>query len=421
MPVPVEFTPDAVKAKSAKQDQLFNNIDGLFEPFKSMHENNPWMRAPDYRKPLVWGPSPQYGYERYWDTTVARKHEYWKNYDLPRPTKDIVQLRADLSKWGFCLIEDGLSHAQYTHMRQRLLEQADGERAAGVPTNTLTGQYIHGLINKGECFGKCLEQDPEFVQAGPIIEQLLHESLGKGWIANSFLANGCDPGGYPQGFHQDTNGDFGPYRSHWQAPTLFNTAYVMEDVNEINGGTLIIPGSHRILAAARDSPVGKLPPPINLEAKGGTVIMWDGRLLHAAGANRGTARRYVCTASSVKPWFRTQEQWLVSVRPDLLAKATPKLLHRLGFQGSGPHGTVEGFGIGGTARIGDMGGCLRLFRQALEEGRYKRVQELSPNMSPADLQQDFTIREGNRLMLAQREQQAAERRARKAAAPAAKL
>ena len=49
---------------------------------------------------------------------------------------------------------------------------------AGIKAMSPTGQYIHTLINKGEIFGKCIEQHPDAVQAGPLIEQLLNETLG---------------------------------------------------------------------------------------------------------------------------------------------------------------------------------------------------------------------------------------------------
>lgn len=397
MPVPVEFTPEFIKAHSPPNEKMYRNLPGFKEPFLSMMTANPWLKPPNYRKPLEWGPPPQYGLSHYWDTTVARKHVYWKDYDLPKATKDIRKIRRDLSEWGYCLIEDGLSKEQYNHMKKRLLEQAEGELAAGIPFRTPQGQYVHGLVNKGDCFVKCIEQNPEGVQAGPLIEQIVDETLGEGWICNSFVANGSDPGGHPQILHQDTNGDFGPFRGHFEAPTLFNTAYILEDTNEENGGTIFVPGSHRILSEAKNGPVGKLPPPINLEAKGGTIVMWDGRLLHGAGANRSNMRRYVCTASSIKPWFRPQEQWLLSVKPDVLATASPKLLHRMGFQAATPHGTVEGFGMGSSGRIGDMSGSLLLFRQALEKGEYRRVTELSPAMPPERLQEEFTIRTGRKL------------------------
>ena len=51
-----------------------------------------------------------------------------------------------------------------------------------------------------------------------------------------------------------------------RSPGLVNTMYIPQDVNEENGGTLIIPGSHRALIEA-DGSISELPPTINLEAK----------------------------------------------------------------------------------------------------------------------------------------------------------
>ena len=72
------------------------------EPYESLFKENPWMIPPNLKKPLEWG-------ENYWNTTVARKHPYWKDFELPVPTKDIHTLRSDLKEWGFGLIEEAPS------------------------------------------------------------------------------------------------------------------------------------------------------------------------------------------------------------------------------------------------------------------------------------------------------------------------
>jgi len=139
----------------------------------------------------------------------------------------------------------------------------------------------------------------------------------------------------------------------------------------MNGGTIVVPGSHKLLAAAGEGPVGKLPPPINLEAAGGSVVLWDGRLLHAAGANRGgTDHRYVCTMSCIKPWKRSQENWVLSVKPEVLKNASEKLLLRMGFYPHTGGGCCEGYGIGSSGRIADQSGfdSVRIFREAVDAG-----------------------------------------------------
>ena len=386
-----EFSQEYFDEHTTKENRLFNNFIDSTEPYKSIFQNNPWMIPPDIKRPLEWG-------DHYWDTTVARKHDYWKNFELPSPTKDIVQIREDFKKWGYALIEDALSETQCQNFLNRVLEQAAGERLAGLDAQTPSGQYVHTLINKGEVFGKCIEQNPEAVQAGVLIENFLNETLGKGWICHSFLANGAEKGKYPQGLHMD-QGPLSPWMTE-ESPALVNTMYIPQDVNEENGGTLVIPGSHKIMIdAGSNGEIGKLPPAINLEAKAGTIMMFDGRLLHGTAVNKTDEVRFVATMSNVKPWMRTQENWVLSVDPEVLNRASPKLLHRIGLQALTYGSTVEGFGMGASGKVGDEWGSIKQFREAYDKGEYIRVGELSSRSSKEDLEKKYTLKEAKTKLI----------------------
>ena len=138
--------------------------------------------------------------------------------------------------------------------------------------------------------------------------------------------------------------------------------------------------------------IGKLPPAVNLEARAGTILLFDGRLLHGTGVNRTQERRFVATMSNVKSWMRTQENWVLSVSPEVLESASPKLLHRMGFQALVYGGTVEGFGLGARGRIDEQWGSLKQFRQAYDKGNYTRVGELSAQSTNAELKRGYTLR-----------------------------
>ena len=386
-----EFSQEYFDEHTTKENRLFNNFIDSKEPYKSIFQNNPWMIPPDIKRPLEWG-------DHYWDTTVARKHDYWKNFELPSPTKDIVQIREDFKKWGYALIEDALSETQCQNFLNRVLEQAAGERLAGLDAQTPSGQYVHTLINKGEVFGKCIEQNPEAVQAGVLIENFLNETLGKGWICHSFLANGAEKGKYPQGLHMD-QGPLSPWMTE-ESPALVNTMYIPQDVNEENGGTLVIPGSHKIMIDdGSNGEIGELPPAINLEAKAGTIMMFDGRLLHGTAVNKTDKVRFVATMSNVKPWMRTQENWVLSVDPEVLNRASPKLLHRIGLQVLTYGSTVEGFGMGASGKVGDEWGSIKQFREAYDKGEYIRVGELSSRSSKEDLEKKYTLKEAKTKLI----------------------
>ena len=355
--IPSEFLAENVEALSPEEAQLQDaSWFQSGEPFRSMHKNNPWLNPPvggngvpatrpdgsltkSFECPLFDSGRGNEGGglngTPYYDTTTPRQHDYWRQFnDLPVETKDIDKARRDLDTYGFCLIEDAMSEYQRSYMRDRLEEQAEAERECGLADMSPHFHIMWTLVNKGDCFAKCIEFDPEWVQGGPMLEQLNNELLGPNHYAYSFASNIARPGSYPQNLHQDS-GAIHPIQTP-HAPILVNTVYIMQDVNEVNGGTLVIPTSHRLVSQTPPGEeVGPLPPAVNVEAKGGTVMLMDGRLLHGTGVNHTNEWRYIMTNSNVKPWLRQQENWQLSVDPKVLETASDKLLRRMGYFSSG--------------------------------------------------------------------------------------
>jgi ectoine hydroxylase-related dioxygenase (phytanoyl-CoA dioxygenase family) len=369
-PIPFEFTSEGIDAASVDAVRPYAEFLRSGEPYASIITHNPWLMPPNPGAELEWGG------DHYYDTTVARKHPYWSNQPLPTPTRDLHTLRRDLHQWGFCLIADGLSAEQCQRIHDRVEEQAAAERALGIAFLVQSQQHVWSLVNKGADFVGLLQHDPASVQAGPVIERILDETLGKGWNHFSLLANISYPGCHPQPMHQDQTW-VAPIHTH-EAPILVNTMYVLQDVDERNGGTLLVPGSHRANGAPGRGLYGELPRPINLQAPAGTVLMFDGRLLHGGAVNHTDDHRYVLTNSVVKPWARQQESFLLGVRPEVLAAASDKLLWRLGLQSHITSNLVEGYGYRGTGRRGDADGSLAAVRRHFDAGSgYRHVGELS--------------------------------------------
>jgi ectoine hydroxylase-related dioxygenase (phytanoyl-CoA dioxygenase family) len=372
-PIPTEFSEKAIVATSDSAATPYRDFVHSREPYQSLYEANPNMRPPKTGERLLWGEG------KYYDTTVARKHTYWKDLSLPKPEKDIAQLRQDFHEWGYCLVEDGLSVEQNQLVYQRVMDQAEAERELGIAYLSEAQQHVWSLVNKGDVFSRCMTHDTDAIQAGLLIEQLLDEMLGSGWHHLSYIANISFPGCHPQGMHQD-QGLVGAYK-FLDAPVLVNTVYVLQDVDEVNGGTLVIPGSHRRYIEGNGT-FGKLPPPINLEAPAGTVMLMDGRVLHGGAVNRSDDLRYIITNSVVRPFIRQQESFHLTIRPEILANASEKFLWRCGFQANAQRSMVEGFGYYGTGRLGDESSAIVNARIAMDAGEYQRVGELSPGVPP---------------------------------------
>ena len=174
-----------------------------------------------------------------------------------------------------------------------------------------------------------------------------------------------------------------------------NVLSCITDVDETNGGTLVIPASHRFLSAAfrNGTPVGKLPPCINVDAPAGSMVLTHGHLLHGTGHNSSDKPRIMMLNGMQKSWMRQQENWMLSVRPEVLKAASPKLLQRMGYQATTGGQTTEGHGFGATGKEGELAGALRDFRIAADEGTYVRVGELGPDSPKEDLEKAYTLRD----------------------------
>ena len=326
----------------------------------------------------------------YYNTDGAAA-DYWRDKDLPKPERDINRLRRDLAEWGYCLIDQALSPTQLQRMSARVRDQAAGERKAGiaswmgtepVPGEKLTTtQFVHCLINKGEQFLHCVEHSTDGVQAAHVIERLVSESIGERFLMSSFIAIITNKHNLPQALHQDQA--IAPFQD-MAAPYTCNTMFILDNMGPHNGGTLVVPGSHKLLSApGTGQPIDTpLPPAINLSAPAGTVMIFEGRLLHGTGVNRSDAARTVLVMNSIKPFMRQQELHLFSAHSSILENASDKLLYRLGAMPTGLGG-IEG-AWNGDRLVGQ--------RLAMEQGNYLAVGELSPHSSKQELTQNFGYR-----------------------------
>ncbi|MEM7092748.1 MAG: phytanoyl-CoA dioxygenase family protein [Actinomycetota bacterium] len=387
--VPNEFDAAAIAERSQPDAQMYRSETTSTEPMKSVLENNPEIYFVPPKRGSEWGDW-EFKPGSYYDTTTGAKHPYWRDTELPQATKDIEQLRCDLIEWGYCMIEDALAPDQVEVIRTRVVDQAEGERRAGIAQKTPSGQNINCCVNKGRCFELFIEQHPDAMQGGPLVEQLVTEALGRGWICTSLIAAISLRGGVPQALHQDQSNALDA-----RCPMTVNVLTAITDIDETNGGTLVIPGSHTILSDAvrAQRPVGKLPPAINIGAKAGTTVITDGRILHGTGINHTDEPRIVMLNGMQKPWMRQQENWMLSARPEVLRRASSKLLHRMGYQATTGTQTNEGHGFGAKGYEGEAAGATVAFRLAADDGEYRRVGELGPDSSPEDLDADYTLRD----------------------------
>ena len=124
-------------------------------------------------------------------------------------------------------------------------------------------------------------------------------------------------------------------------PVMANTMVLVTDNSPENGGTRLIPGSHKwpkidykLANSSKYQEMAK-----SIRAPKGSAIVWEGRVWHGNGLNRSGEVRSNISIAYLQSWIRPQENSQYSVRQEVLDKLTDKQKEVLGFS---PFGTLGG-------------------------------------------------------------------------------
>lgn len=186
--------------------------------------------------------------------------------------------------------------------------------AQGYGDNEFTGLRTKRVFN---LFAKTRGLDP--LMLDPALLRLVRFMLGA--QAQLSIASTMEifGGETPQALHRDDA--YFPENPH---PCLVvNTMWALTDFTEANGGTRVVPGSHR-----RGGPVDVDAPSIAVAMPRGSVFLWDGQLWHGGGANTTDAPRFGLSLNFCRGWIRQQENQYLGLDPDVV-RTLPETLQKL--------------------------------------------------------------------------------------------
>lgn len=124
-----------------------------------------------------------------------------------------------------------------------------------------------------------------------------------------------------------------------RSPLGAATVWAIDPFTETNGGTVVLPGSHKWddRRPADSDTIGVV------QMSAGSCVFFVGTLWHGGGANRSDAARLAVTAQYCEPWLRPQEAFTLSTSRETARLVSEDVRRMLGYSIHPPFiGLVDG-------------------------------------------------------------------------------
>jgi ectoine hydroxylase-related dioxygenase (phytanoyl-CoA dioxygenase family) len=243
---------------------------------------------------------------------------------------DVDAHLARLDAQGYTIIPDFLSAADLRAVREGLQPFLGTHRGR----NNFEGyktERVYTLVARGQVFERLAEDARVLKLCG----RLLHP----GFQLTASQAICIHPGETVQPLHYDD----GFYTIPRPRPAIsVSTIVAVDAFTAANGGTEVIPGSHRWSDAElaglydgfnHDRPTDpkfeKGLVPVAMSA--GACVFFLGTLVHRGGANRSAAPRLAFSNQYCQPWARTQENFFLAIPRERVRAMSPRLQELLGY------------------------------------------------------------------------------------------
>ena len=225
-----------------------------------------------------------------------------------------------LRKWGYAIVDDVADQAT--------MDQLDAESAP----------YIHASdTGRDEYDGRHTRRTGMLIARCPTSRQLIMHPTVVGTVGH-FLDHvtavqlhltqiiDIEPGETQQKLHRDQMAfDFFPFPDDYHVQC--NTMWALTDFTIENGGTHIVPGSSHMTDAEAAAT-----PSVQVEMRRGSVLFYDGKVLHGGGANRSSGTRLGVNITYSVGWVRQEENQYLACPPEIARTLDDDLLKMMGYQ-----------------------------------------------------------------------------------------
>jgi ectoine hydroxylase-related dioxygenase (phytanoyl-CoA dioxygenase family) len=247
----------------------------------------------------------------------------------------LEQHLARIDDEGFTIIEDAVEAELVVALRDtiRRLQVELGIEPLGTAAEGHSTLRMYNLLAKDPVF----QAMPVHPAVLPMVERL----LDRGCLLSGMTAIDIGPGEDAQPMHGDDI-VMSRHLTRPHAPMMVTSMWALTDFTAENGGTLYIPGSHRMPVIPTrelgDHDVRAL------EMPAGSVMVFHGSLWHGGGANTSADDWRLGVNVQFCPGFvRQQQNQYLAVPPDVAVGFSDRLLELLGYRlYKGAMGHIDG-------------------------------------------------------------------------------
>ncbi|MFT4564612.1 MAG: ectoine hydroxylase-related dioxygenase (phytanoyl-CoA dioxygenase family) [Gammaproteobacteria bacterium] len=246
-------------------------------------------------------------------TAAARATEDTKRFSSPAQLKGAAESVECLQTDGFIILPDCIDRENVQAIASEFARLHTNDHDCDTEFAGFKTRRMYNLVARTRILDQ-LYLHPKILA---IVEAHLDDQIQLSIASTIDLGAGETQ----QPFHRDDS-YYPMERPHM--PLSVNAILAIDDFTGENGGTVLIPRSH--LTADEEPP--RDAEIVTAEMSAGSVLMWDGSLFHAGGANRTDARRLGISAIYCRAWLRQQENQFLGV-PVEIAKTLPRSIQKL--------------------------------------------------------------------------------------------
>lgn len=226
---------------------------------------------------------------------------------------------AEVIEQGWTILHGAVPAPLLSQLRNAVLSTTE-QLSTRFGGNAFLGTRTQRVFNLLSCHEDFAEV-PIFEPVLSVAEEILDTDL----LLSSLTAVRSHPGQDAQPLHAD-DGSIPLARPH--QPLAVVAIWALTDFTANNGGTRLVPGSHR---SDRRPRVGEQADTIAVEMPAGSVLVYNGSLWHGGGSNEDDAERMFIVCNYCAGWLRQEESQLLGLDRTIVASFAPRLRRLVGY------------------------------------------------------------------------------------------